>query len=71
MDLKGIKPADKLQLDTGAVVEVLAPPSSDGRSVKARFIDAPFGPETPGPERDVSIEEVYGIFAGGDMGQVR
>ena len=71
MDLDGVNPGDKLQLDTGAVVEVLAPPSPDGRSVMARFIDAPFGPEKPGDERVVSIEQVYGIFAGGDTTQVR
>ena len=71
MELRDAKPGDKLQLDTGALVELLGPVSPDGRTAPVRFVDAPFGPEKPGTERDVSADEVYGVYPGGDLSQIR
>ena len=71
MELRDAKPGDKLQLDTGALVELLGPVSADGRTAPVRFVDAPFGPEKPGAERDVTADEVYGVFPGGDLSRVR
>ena len=71
MELRDAKPGDKLQLNTGALVELLGPVSPDGRTAPIRFVDAPFGPEQPGTEREVTADEVYGVYPGGDLSQIR
>ena len=71
MELRDAKPGDKLQLDAGALVELLGPVSPDGRTAPVRFVDSPFGPDKPGSERDVTADEVYGVFPGGDLSRIR
>jgi hypothetical protein len=71
MDLRTVKPGMRLQLDSGATVEVLEPPGPDGRTVRVRYLDSYFGPEQAGEVRVVSADEVFGVYTGAGQGSIR
>ena len=62
MNLAGVTPGTKLQLENGATVELLEPLQGSSRTVKIRYIDSPLWPVEPGTEESVSIDDVYGIY---------
>jgi hypothetical protein len=59
MDLKALKVGSKLLLEDGSEVEVLTP-STDGQSVRVRYVDSPFSPELIGTEADCTDYEISG-----------
>ena len=42
-----------------------------GGGVPVRIIDSPFGPESPGDEREADPDEIYGVFLDDSMTEVR
>ena len=60
MDLKSLTVGMKLLLEDGSEVEVIAP-SSDGISIRVRYIDSPFSPELIGQEADCTDYEISGV----------
>jgi hypothetical protein len=59
MDLKALKAGARLLLEDGSAVEVISP-SSDGWSVRVRYLDSPFSPELVGTESDCTDYEISG-----------
>lgn len=49
MNIDRWKPGDKLELETGSVVQVLGK-TADGKALKVLFLDTPFEPEKLGTE---------------------
>lgn len=59
MDLKALKVGARLLLEDGSAVEVVTP-SSDGLSIRVRYLDSPFSPELTGTEADCTDYEISG-----------
>jgi hypothetical protein len=51
MDLNALKVGAKLLLEDGSAVQVVTA-STDGRSVRVRYLDSPFSPDLVGTEAD-------------------
>lgn len=49
MNIDRWSPGDKLELETGSVVQVLGK-TADGKALKVLYLDAPFEPEKLGAE---------------------
>jgi hypothetical protein len=49
MNIDRWKPGDKLELETGSVVQVLGK-TADGKALNVLYLDAPFEPERLGTE---------------------
>jgi hypothetical protein len=71
MNLDGVTKGMRLQLDNGATVEVLEPPSADGKTVKVKYIDSLLWPVPPGTEEVVEARTVFGVYTDETMGAVR
>ena len=71
MDLRGVGPGIKLQMDNGATAQVVQEPSADGRNVRVRYVDSPFEPSQVGMETVVTVDEIYGIYEDDGLGRVR
>lgn len=57
MELRRFKPGDTLLLHNGSRAEVLSP-TEDGRSIRARYVDAPENPLLVGTEGRIAEQEV-------------
>jgi hypothetical protein len=71
MNLDGVTKGMRLQLDNGATVEVLEPPSAGGKTVKVRYIDSLLWPVPAGTEELVEARTVYGVYTDDSTGAVR
>jgi hypothetical protein len=60
VDLSGLDVGVRVELDDLSVAEVLEP-SSDGETIRVRYVDAPFAPELVGQEATVSWDVVAGV----------
>ena len=61
MNIDRWKPGDKLELETGSVVQVIGK-TEDGKALRVHYVDAPFEPEKLGTE---GIEDgflITGVF---------
>jgi hypothetical protein len=65
MDIAGIKMGALLQLEDGSTAEVVEP-SSDGKTVRVRYVDSPFAPAQVGTEASLSDYEITGFTDGED-----
>ena len=64
-----LKSGDKVELSDGATAEVTGPLTNG--EVPVRIIDSPFGPDSPGTEKTVDKEVIYGLFIDDAMTEVR
>ena len=62
MNIDRWNPGDKLELETGSVVQVLGK-TSDGKALKVLYLDAPFGPEKLGTEDTEDGFLIVGILS--------
>lgn len=62
MNIDRWKPGDKLELETGSVVQVLGK-TADGKALKVLYLDAPFEPEKLGTEADEDGFLIVGILS--------
>ena len=69
MGAETLKPGDKVELSDGATAEV-AGPLSNG-VVPVTIIDSPFGTDTPGSNKQVDPDDIYGVFIDTAMSEVR
>ena len=69
MGAETLKAGDKVELSNGATAEVTGAYANG--SVPVRIIDSPFGPESPGDERQADPDEIYGVFLDDAMSEVR
>jgi hypothetical protein len=60
VDIGTLQPGMKLLLEDGSTVEVLAA-STDGRSVRVRYLDSPFAPQQVGTEGWCTDYEITGF----------
>jgi hypothetical protein len=65
MDIAGIRVGSLLQLEDGSTAEVVQA-STDGKTIRARYIDSPFAPQQVGKEAELSDYEITGFTDGGD-----
>jgi hypothetical protein len=66
MDIGSLVNGQRVMLEDGSIAEVLEP-SSDGASVRARYIEAPFAPALMGQEATLTDYEIVGLAE--DAGQ--
>jgi hypothetical protein len=59
MNLKALNSGARLLLEDGSAVEVVSP-STDGVSIRVRYLDSPFSPELVGTEGDCTDYEISG-----------
>ena len=69
MGAETLKAGDKVELSDGATAEVIGPLT--GGVVPVRIIDSPFGSDTPGSDKQVDPDEIYGVFIDKAMSEVR
>ena len=69
MGAESLKSGDKIELSNGATAEVVGQLANG--AVPVRIIDSPFGPESPGDEREADPDEIYGVFLDDSMTEVR
>jgi hypothetical protein len=62
MNIDRWNPGDKLELETGSVVQVLGK-TSDGKALKVLYLDAPFEPEKLGTEDTEDGFLIVGILS--------
>jgi hypothetical protein len=62
MNIDRWKPADKLEFETGSVVQVLGK-TADRKALKVPYVDAPFEPEKLGTEADEDGLFIIGILS--------
>lgn len=62
MNIDRWKAGDKLELETGSVVQVLGK-TADGKALKVLYIDAPFEPEKLGTEAEEDGFLITGILS--------
>lgn len=60
MDIKSLKAGASLWLEDGSVVEVVEP-SADGKSVRVRYVEAPFDEALTGTETTCTDYEIVGF----------
>jgi hypothetical protein len=60
VDIRALKAGTKLLLEDGSTVEVLSP-STDGESVRVRYLDSPFAPRQVGTEGWCTDYEITGF----------
>jgi hypothetical protein len=63
MDISTLKPRERVLLEDGAVVEVIAP-SDDGASVTVRYLESPFDPALVGTEARCTDYEIVAYIEG-------
>jgi hypothetical protein len=66
MDIGSLVNGQRVMLEDGSIAEVLES-SSDGASVRARYIEAPFDPDLLGQEATLTDYEIVGLAE--DAGQ--
>jgi hypothetical protein len=64
MNVAELKPGTNLQLEDGSTVQVVTP-STDGESVRVRYLESPFSPELVGTEADCTDYEITGYTTDG------
>lgn len=62
MQIRELEAGAKVLLEDGSVVEVVAP-SKDGRSVRVKYLEAPFNPTLVGTQADCSDYDIV-AYAG-------
>jgi hypothetical protein len=71
VDLRTLEVGAKLQLDTGATVEVVET-SSDPRTVRARYVDTLSAAEKGDNfVHDIDADHIYGVYTDDTLTQVR
>ena len=65
MQIAELKAGARVLLEDGSVVQVLAP-SADGRTVKVRYVEAPFNAEAVGTEAECTDYDI--VSYAGDSG---
>ena len=70
MGVQSLQGGNKLQLADGSTVEVTAMPEPGGQ-VPVRVVDAPFGPDEPGTDKNVDADDIYGVYARDSLTVVR
>ena len=62
MDLRGLVPGDRIELEDLSVAEVVEP-SPDGETIRIRYLEAPFDPELVRTEAEVTYDLVAGVVS--------
>ena len=62
MDVKDLKPGQKIQLEDDSTAEVLEQ-VQDGMYVKIRYLESPFSPEVVGTEGLASGGEIISVLS--------
>ena len=71
VDLRTLEVGAKLQLDTGATVEVVAPAESP-RSVRVRYVDTLGAPERGDNFiHEIYADQIFGVYTDDTLTQVR
>ena len=65
MEISKLQPGDRLWLEDGSVVQVVAP-STDGESVRVRYIESPFDESRVGTEAVCTDYDIVSYAAEGD-----
>ena len=69
MGAETLKAGDKVELSDGATAEVTGQLANG--AVPVRIIDSPFGPDSPGADKQVDPDDIYGVFLDDAMTEVR
>jgi hypothetical protein len=71
VDLRTLEVGAKLQLDTGATVEVVEA-TTNARVVRARYVDTLAAPEKgDNYVHDIEADHIYGVYTDDTLTQVR
>ena len=70
MGVEALRVGDKLQMADGSTVEVIAAVGAGGE-VPVRVLDAPFGPDAPGTDKQVDADDIYGVYTDDSLTSVR
>ena len=65
MDVKDLTVGEKLWLEDGSLVEVVAP-SADGESVRVRYLESPFDRALLGTEAECTDYDIVSYAGDGD-----
>ena len=65
MDIGALAKGSRLWLEDGSVVEVVNP-STDGRTVRVRYVESPFDESQVGTEADCTDYEIVSYAGPGD-----
>lgn len=64
MNLAGVAPGTRVELEDLSIAEVLEP-SADGEHIRVRYVDSPYEPALVGTEAVISDDMVTGVVTEG------